>query len=76
MRIKKAVFPVAGFGTRMLPASKTIPKEMITLIDRPLIHYVVKEAIDSGIEQIIFVTGRTKKTLEDYLIKMLSLKIF
>ncbi len=74
MKIRKAVFPVAGFGTRMLPASKTIPKEMITLIDKPLIHYAVKEAIDSGIEQIIFVTGRTKKALEDYFDKNIELE--
>jgi len=66
MRLKRAVFPVAGFGTRMLPATKAIPKEMITLIDKPLIQYAVEEAIDSGIEQIIFVTGRTKKALEDH----------
>ena len=64
--IKKAVFPVAGFGTRMLPATKAIPKEMITLIDKPLIQYAVEEAIDSGIEEIIFITGRTKKPLEDH----------
>lgn len=66
MKIKKAVFPVAGFGTRMLPATKAIPKEMITLIDKPLIQYAVEEAINSGIEQIIFITGRTKKALEDH----------
>jgi UTP--glucose-1-phosphate uridylyltransferase len=65
-KIRKAVFPVAGFGTRMLPATKAIPKEMLTLIDKPLIQYAVEEAIDSGIEQIIFVTGRTKKALEDH----------
>ncbi len=66
MDIKTAVFPVAGFGTRMLPATKAIPKEMITLIDKPLIQYAVEEAIDSGIERIIFITGRTKKALEDH----------
>jgi UTP--glucose-1-phosphate uridylyltransferase len=66
MKIRKAVFPVAGYGTRMLPATKAIPKEMITLIDKPLIQYAVEEAIDAGIEQIIFVTGRTKKSLEDH----------
>ncbi len=66
MKIKTAVFPVAGFGTRMLPATKAIPKEMITLIDKPLIQYAVEEAIDSGIERIIFITGRTKKALEDH----------
>lgn len=66
MGVKTAVFPVAGFGTRMLPATKAIPKEMITLIDKPLIQYAVEEAIDSGIERIIFITGRTKKALEDH----------
>lgn len=66
MEIKTAVFPVAGFGTRMLPATKAIPKEMITLIDKPLIQYAVEEAIDSGIEKIVFITGRTKKALEDH----------
>lgn len=66
MKVKKAVFPVAGFGTRMLPATKAIPKEMITLIDKPLIHYAVEEAVNAGIEQMIFITGRTKRSLEDY----------
>ncbi|MDR0454008.1 MAG: UTP--glucose-1-phosphate uridylyltransferase GalU [Deferribacteraceae bacterium] len=66
MKIRKAVFPVAGYGTRMLPATKAIPKEMITLIDKPLIQYSVEEAIDSGIEQIIFITGRAKKSMEDH----------
>lgn len=65
-KIKKAVFPVAGYGTRMLPATKAIPKEMLTLVDKPLIQYAVEEAINSGIEQVIFVTGRTKKSLEDH----------
>lgn len=65
-RIKTAVFPVAGFGTRLLPATKAIPKEMITLIDKPLIQYAVEEVIDSGIERIIFITARTKKALEDH----------
>ncbi|MDE7315527.1 MAG: UTP--glucose-1-phosphate uridylyltransferase GalU [Mucispirillum sp.] len=66
MKIRTAVFPVAGFGTRMLPATKAIPKEMITLIDKPLIQYAVEEAINAGIEKIIFITGRTKKALEDH----------
>lgn len=66
MNIRTAVFPVAGFGTRMLPATKAIPKEMITLINKPLIQYAVEEAIDSGIERIVFITGRTKKALEDH----------
>lgn len=66
MQIKKAVFPVAGLGTRFLPATKSSPKEMLPLIDKPLVHYVVEEAVASGIEQILFVTGRGKRSLEDY----------
>ena len=59
-RVRKAVFPVAGLGTRLLPATKSIPKEMITVVDRPLIQYAVDEAREAGIEQLIFVTGRGK----------------
>jgi UTP--glucose-1-phosphate uridylyltransferase len=65
-RVRKAVFPVAGLGTRMLPAAKTVAKEMLTVVDRPLIDYVVKEARDAGIEHFIFVTGRGKGAMEDY----------
>ena len=65
-RVRKAVFPVAGLGTRLLPATKSIPKEMITIVDRPLIQYAVDEAREAGIEQMIFVTGRGKSTLVDY----------
>src|SRR5437763_16719424 len=65
-RVRKAVFPVAGLGTRLLPASKSIPKEMITIVDRPLIQYAVDEAREAGIEQMIFVTGRGKSALVDY----------
>ena len=64
--IRKAVFPVAGLGTRFLPATKAIPKEMLTLVDRPLIQYAVEEALEAGIEQMIFVTGRGKTALEDH----------
>ena len=64
--IKKAVFPVAGLGTRFLPATKAIPKEMLTVVDRPLIQYAVEEALEAGIEQMIFVTGRGKTALEDH----------
>jgi UTP--glucose-1-phosphate uridylyltransferase len=66
MQVKKAVFPVAGLGTRFLPATKSSPKEMLPLIDKPLVHYVVEEAVASGIEQILFVTGRGKRSIEDY----------
>ncbi|RII25803.1 MAG: UTP--glucose-1-phosphate uridylyltransferase [Geobacter sp.] len=66
MQIKKAVFPVAGLGTRFLPATKSTPKEMLPLIDKPLVQYVVEEAVAAGIEQILFVTGRNKRALEDH----------
>jgi UTP--glucose-1-phosphate uridylyltransferase len=65
-RVRKAVFPVAGLGTRMLPAAKTVAKEMLTVVDRPLIDYVVREARAAGIEHCIFVTGRGKGAIEDY----------
>ena len=65
-RVRKAIFPVAGLGTRLLPATKSIPKEMLTIVDRPLIQYAVDEAREAGIEQLIFVTGRGKSALEDY----------
>jgi UTP--glucose-1-phosphate uridylyltransferase len=65
-RVRKAVFPVAGLGTRLLPATKTIPKEMVTIVDRPLIQYAVDEAREAGIEELIFVTGRGKSALVDY----------
>lgn len=64
--VRKAVFPVAGLGTRLLPATKTIPKEMLTIVDRPLIQYAVDEAREAGIEELIFVTGRGKSALVDY----------
>jgi UTP--glucose-1-phosphate uridylyltransferase len=65
-RVRKAVFPVAGLGTRFLPATKVIPKEMLTVVDRPVIQHVVDEARDAGIEQFIFVTGRNKSAIEDH----------
>ena len=65
-KIRKAVFPVAGFGTRVLPATKSIPKEMLTVVDKPVIQYVVDEAREAGIEHFIFVTGRNKAVIEDY----------
>jgi UTP--glucose-1-phosphate uridylyltransferase len=66
MKVKKAVFPVAGLGTRFLPATKASPKEMLPLIDKPLVQYVVEEAVAAGIEQILFVTGRNKRSIEDH----------
>ena len=65
-KIKKAVVPVAGLGTRFLPATKTIPKEMFPIVDKPSIQYIVEEAVQSGIEQIIFVNARGKEAIEDY----------
>ncbi|MEG8039303.1 UTP--glucose-1-phosphate uridylyltransferase GalU [Sphingomonas sp. LR60] len=64
--VRKAIFPVAGLGTRFLPATKAMPKEMLTVVDKPLIQYAVEEALEAGIEQIIFVTGRGKGALEDH----------
>jgi len=64
--VRKAVFPVAGLGTRFLPATKAMPKEMLTVVDKPLIQYAVEEALEAGMEQIIFVTGRNKSALEDH----------
>lgn len=65
-KIRKAVFPVAGMGTRFLPATKAVPKEMLTVVDRPVIQYVVDEAREAGIEHFIFVTGRNKTVIEDH----------
>jgi UTP--glucose-1-phosphate uridylyltransferase len=65
-RVRKAVFPVAGLGTRFLPATKAIPKEMLTVVDKPVIQYVVDEAREAGIEHFIFVTGRNKAVIEDH----------
>ena len=65
-RIRTAVFPVGGLGTRFLPATKSMPKEMLTVIDKPLIQYAVEEAVDAGIDQFIFVTGRGKRAIEDH----------
>jgi UTP--glucose-1-phosphate uridylyltransferase len=73
-RIRKAVFPVAGLGTRFLPATKTVPKEMLPIIDRPLIQYAVDEAIEAGCETLIFVTNRYKHSVADYFDKAYELE--
>src|SRR5258706_10093446 len=65
-KVRKAVFPAAGLGTRFLPATKASPKEMLSLVDKPLIQYVVEEAVASGIESVIIVTGRGKGAIEDH----------
>ena len=65
-RVRKAVFPVAGFGTRFLPATKAMPKELLPIVDKPLIQYAVEEAIAAGVDTLIFVTGRHKRAIEDH----------
>ena len=62
-KIKKAVFPVAGLGTRFLPATKASPKEMLPVVDKPLIQYAVEEAVEAGMDQMIFITGRSKRAI-------------
>ncbi len=65
-RVKKAIIPVAGFGTRFLPATKAQPKEMLTLVDKPIIQYIVEEVVESGITEIILITGQNKRAIEDH----------
>jgi len=72
--VKKAVFPVAGLGTRFLPVTKASPKEMLPIVDKPLIQYAVEEAIDAGITELIFVTGRSKRAIEDHFDKAYELE--
>ena len=74
MKIRKAVFPVAGLGTRFIPATKAMAKEMLPVVDKPIIQYAVEEAFAAGIEQIIFVTGRGKKALEDHFDKSFEIE--
>src|SRR5690606_22998500 len=64
--VRKAVFPVAGLGTRFLPATKSVPKEMLTIVDKPILQYAVEEAKAAGIEHFVFVTGRGKSVIEDH----------
>src|SRR6202051_2858335 len=73
--VRKAVFPVAGLGTRFLPATKAMPKEMLPVVDRPLIQHVVDEAREAGIEHFIFVTGRNKSIIEDHFDRQLELEL-
>ena len=73
-RVRKAVFPVAGLGTRFLPATKAMPKEMLSVVDRPLIQHVVDEAMEAGIEHFIFVTGRNKSVIEDHFDRQFELE--
>ena len=73
-KVRKAVFPVAGLGTRFLPATKASPKEMLCVVDKPLIQYAVEEAIEAGITEMIFVTGRSKRSIEDHFDKSFELE--
>ena len=73
-KVRKAVFPAAGLGTRFLPASKAIPKEMLTIVDKPTIQYIVEEAVASGVEQVILVTARGKSAMEDHFDKVWELE--
>lgn len=74
MRIRKAVFPVAGLGTRFLPATKATPKEMLSLVDKPLIQYVVEEAMAAGMNEIVMITGRNKNAIEDHFDRSVELE--
>lgn len=74
MKVTKAVFPVAGLGTRFLPATRASPKEMLPAVDKPLIQYAVEEAVAAGITEMIFVTGRTKRSIEDHFDKAYELE--
>ncbi len=73
-KIRKAIIPAAGLGTRFLPATKAQPKEMLPIVDKPTIQYIIEEAIASGIEEILIITGRSKNVLRITLINLLSLK--
>jgi len=76
MKVKKAVIPAAGFGTRFLPATKSTPKEMLTIVDRPAIHYNVEELIDAGIEDILIIIGRNKEEIANYFDRSPELELF
>ena len=76
MQIKKAVIPIAGKGTRFLPATKEVPKEILPILNRPMIEYVVKEAVDAGIEQIIFDTSSGKQAVENHFDRNIELESF
>ena len=72
--IKKCVFPVAGMGTRFLPATKASPKEMLPIVDKPLIQYAVEEAVEAGCTEMVFITGRNKRSIEDHFDKAYELE--
>lgn len=76
MRVRKAVIPAAGLGTRMLPITKSMPKEMLPVVDKPVIHYVVEEAIKAGIDDILIITGKGKRAIEDYFDRSFELEYY
>ena len=75
MKVRKAVIPAAGLGTRFLPATKAQPKEMLPIVDKPTIQYIIEEAVDSGIEEILIITGRNKESIENYFDKSIELEM-
>ncbi|MNM89323.1 UTP--glucose-1-phosphate uridylyltransferase [compost metagenome] len=75
MKVKKAIIPAAGLGTRFLPATKALPKEMLPIVDKPTMQYIIEEAIASGIEEILIITGRNKKSIEDHFDKSIELEM-
>jgi UTP--glucose-1-phosphate uridylyltransferase len=75
MKVKKAIIPAAGLGTRFLPATKAMPKEMLPIVDKPTIQYIIEEAVASGIEEILIITGRNKKPIEDHFDKAIELEL-
>ncbi len=75
MKVRKAIIPAAGLGTRFLPATKAQPKEMLPIVDKPTLQYIIEEAIDSGIEEILIITGRNKKSIEDHFDKSIELEL-
>ena len=75
MKVRKAIIPAAGLGTRFLPATKAQPKEMLPIVDKPALQYIIEEAVDSGIEEILIITGRNKKSIEDHFDKSVELEL-
>ena len=75
MKVRKAIIPAAGLGTRFLPATKAQPKEMLPIVDKPTIQYIIEEAVASGIEEILIITGRNKKSIEDHFDKSVELEL-
>ena len=74
-KVRKAIIPAAGLGTRFLPATKSQPKEMLPIVDKPTLQYIIEEAINSGIEEILVVTGRNKKSIEDHFDRSVELEL-